>query len=198
MARKIAHPHPYTDWHFLVPCISQDECVVLTNYTGRPDHLFMGVFDGHGIVGEGDLAARKAQELLPKVLEGALASGLGTGGIGVACEQAFEATSAQMCRELLRESGCTAISAVLRGAELSVANCGDTRAVLGKQGPGRSRIVAAPLSLDHKAFRKDERQRILRDYPNTEVGPLKRQANIRRTWRAATPAPIAVFDRAEV
>jgi hypothetical protein len=41
--------------------------------------------------------------------------------------------------------------------------------VLGKQGPGRSRIVAAPLSLDHKAFRKDERQRILRDYPNTEV-----------------------------
>ena len=84
--------------------------------------------------------------------------------------QAFEATSAQMCRELLRESGCTAISAVLRGAELSVANCGDTRAVLGKQGPGRSRIVAAPLSLDHKAFRKDERQRILRDYPNTEVG----------------------------
>jgi hypothetical protein len=32
------------------------------------------------------------------VLEGALASGLGTGGIGMACEQAFEATSAQVLR----------------------------------------------------------------------------------------------------
>ena len=75
--------------------MTQDECVVLTNYTGRPDHLFMGVFDGHGIVGEGDLAARKAQELLPKVLEGALASGLGTGGIGVACEQV---SARSLCR----------------------------------------------------------------------------------------------------
>ena len=52
--------------------VCQDECVVLPNYLGRGDNLFMGVFDGHGIVGEGDLAARKAKEMLPRSLEEAM------------------------------------------------------------------------------------------------------------------------------
>mmetsp|Transcript_29397 Transcript_29397/g.56444 ORF Transcript_29397/g.56444 Transcript_29397/m.56444 type:complete len:390 (-) Transcript_29397:387-1556(-) len=146
--------------------ICQDDCVVIPNYAGRGDNLFMGVFDGHGIVGEGDLAARKAKETMPNALQEAMNT---TGNVVTAYEESFERTSAKLCRELLRESGCTAVGALIRGHELHVANCGDTRAVLGKQGPGRSRVVAAPLSNDHKAFRKDERERILRNFPNTEV-----------------------------
>lgn len=80
--------------------------MVIPNYAGRGDNLFMGVFDGHGIVGEGDLAARKAKETMPNALQEAMNT---TGNVVTAYEESFERTSAKLCRELLRESGCTAV-----------------------------------------------------------------------------------------
>ena len=52
------------------------------------------------------------------------------------------------------ESGCTAIIAVIVGSKLYVANVGDSRAVICKNG------FAQPLSKDHKPLNAEEKQRI--------------------------------------
>lgn len=51
-------------------------------------------------------------------------------------------------------AGTTALIAVVSPAEIIVANCGDSRAVLSRGGR------QLPMSLDHKPTRKDERRRI--------------------------------------
>jgi protein phosphatase 1G len=53
-------------------------------------------------------------------------------------------------------AGCTAVAALVRGAELVVANAGDSRAVLSRRG------VAVPLTRDHKPTDADEFARITR------------------------------------
>eukprot|EP00976_Prorocentrum_cordatum_P078674 1183217-Prorocentrum_minimum.AAC.4 len=50
------------------------------------------------------------------------------GKVKVAFEKAFEATSDQMVKELLNESGSTAVAALFQGKSLYISNCGDTRA----------------------------------------------------------------------
>ena len=49
-------------------------------------------------------------------------------------------------------SGTTAVSALVRGRTLYVANVGDSRAVLAERAPG-GRLTAVPLSYDHTPFR---------------------------------------------
>lgn len=50
-------------------------------------------------------------------------------------------------------SGTTAVSALVRGRALYVANVGDSRAVLAERAPG-GRLTAVPLSYDHTPFRR--------------------------------------------
>ncbi|PIA34644.1 hypothetical protein AQUCO_03700137v1 [Aquilegia coerulea] len=57
-------------------------------------------------------------------------------------------------RNTYRDDGSTASTAVLVGNQLYVANVGDSRAVISKEG------LAIPLSDDHKPNRTDERKRI--------------------------------------
>lgn len=52
------------------------------------------------------------------------------------------------------QAGSTSVVAVVRGDQLIVANAGDSRAVLSRQGQ------AVPLSRDHKPMDEDERERI--------------------------------------
>jgi len=147
--------------------ICQDDCQVIEGYRGKDEQVLIGVYDGHGIVGEGDLAAKKAKSYLPIRLGEAMDS---TGGkVKASFEKAFQTTSDQMVKELLNESGSTAVAALFQGKNLHISNCGDTRAILGQQAEGAHRLVPVELSSDHKAFRADERMRILRDHPNTEV-----------------------------
>lgn len=55
-------------------------------------------------------------------------------------------------------SGTTAISCLIRGRTLLVANVGDSRAVLAERvGDG---VVARDLSCDQTPFRADERERV--------------------------------------
>lgn len=49
-------------------------------------------------------------------------------------------------------SGTTAVSALVRGRALYVANVGDSCAVLAERAPG-GRLTAVPLSYDHTPFR---------------------------------------------
>lgn len=55
-------------------------------------------------------------------------------------------------------SGTTAVIALLRGKDLLLAHCGDSRAVVGRrQG---SKLVAAAMTEDHKPETADEKRRI--------------------------------------
>jgi serine/threonine protein phosphatase PrpC len=72
----------------------------------------------------------------------------------------------RVCNERMHEqedfddtgSGTTAITAFLRGAELTIANIGDSRAILGQR-KGK-RVVPVSLSMDHTPYRQDERERV--------------------------------------
>lgn len=55
-------------------------------------------------------------------------------------------------------SGTTAIAAVFKGAQFTVANIGDSRAVVGEK-KGR-RVIAYSLSIDQTPYRQDERERV--------------------------------------
>jgi serine/threonine protein phosphatase PrpC len=60
----------------------------------------------------------------------------------------------------VRCSGATCVLATIYNGKLSVYNCGDSRAVLGRKNPNGSMAPVA-LSKDHKPDKADERKRIL-------------------------------------
>ncbi|KAG0488483.1 hypothetical protein HPP92_007045 [Vanilla planifolia] len=135
----------------------EDEHICIDNLT---DHLgvgadflspgaFYGVFDGHG--GK-DAASFVCNNLLkfviedqhfPTSLEKALKSAF------VMTDHAFADT-----RSLDRSSGTTALTALIFGRTMLIANAGDCRAVLGKRGK------AIELSRDHKPNCNVEKLRI--------------------------------------
>ena len=55
-------------------------------------------------------------------------------------------------------SGTTAISVVITGTKVYVANVGDSRAIVARRENGK--LVARPLSIDQTPFRLDERERV--------------------------------------
>lgn len=150
----------------------QDQCHVIEKFDKNTDKLFMGVFDGHGRVGEGDLASKRTKEILPlKLLEFFKYRASGKS----AFVSAFESTNQQIIRELgkkANEAGTSALVGILSDNELSIANCGDSRALLGRRVQSRTGEVflqAVPLTNDHKPFRADEVQRIKQGFPNSEI-----------------------------
>ncbi|KAF6260280.1 phosphatase 2C-like domain-containing protein [Scenedesmus sp. NREL 46B-D3] len=57
-------------------------------------------------------------------------------------------------------SGTTAITVLVRGRSLLVANVGDSRAVLAEKVQGGSGFIARDLSIDQTPYRKDEADRV--------------------------------------
>lgn len=111
---------------------------------------FFGVFDGHG----GPGAAAYVQENLWKTLK---SNNNFDSDIKQALVEAFVETDNAYLKDEAnsnKDDGCTAVAAVLLGDQLIVANVGDSRAVLARDGK------AYPMSEDHKPNRADERQRI--------------------------------------
>ncbi|CAI5470986.1 unnamed protein product [Closterium sp. Yama58-4] len=129
---------------------------------------FYGIFDGHG----GDAAAQFArQKLLGHVLRDA-AFPL---HVGSALRNAFlrtdrELETAHTAEGHAMDSGTTALTVLLLGRSLYVANAGDCRAVLCRRGQ------AVELSRDHRAVCQHERARVERaggwvvdDYLNDQL-----------------------------
>lgn len=117
--------------------------------SGNPVGLF-GVFDGHG----GPNAASFVQSTL---FESLMANPKFSTDMKTALVESFIETDKKYLQTPLggnRDDGCTAVTAVLVGQKLFVANVGDSRAVLSRGGK------AFPLSVDHKPNRQDERTRI--------------------------------------
>eukprot|EP00252_Welwitschia_mirabilis_P014243 TRINITY_DN3133_c0_g2_i1.p1 TRINITY_DN3133_c0_g2~~TRINITY_DN3133_c0_g2_i1.p1 ORF type:complete len:382 (-),score=55.08 TRINITY_DN3133_c0_g2_i1:691-1836(-) len=114
-----------------------------------PPGAFYGVFDGHG---GGDAALFIRQNLLKFIMEDPSFPN----AVGKAIRNAFMKADLAFAdsRSLDSTSGTTAITALLFGRTMIVANAGDCRAVLGKRGK------AVELSRDHKPNCSIERLRI--------------------------------------
>uniref|UniRef100_A0A453ICK3 protein-serine/threonine phosphatase n=1 Tax=Aegilops tauschii subsp. strangulata TaxID=200361 RepID=A0A453ICK3_AEGTS len=134
-----------------------------------PDHHFFGVFDGHGcshvatscgeqmhkiMVEEADSTRSDDAERWMGVMERSFAR-----MDAEAVSSRSRASGAPTCRCELQLPKCDhvgsmAVVAVVGPRHLVVANCGDSRAIIGREG------AAIPLSSDHKPDRPDELERI--------------------------------------
>ena len=66
-----------------------------------------------------------------------------------------------MCREKgIDYSACTSVTALLCGEVLSVAHLGDSKIVLGREGPVPGQLQGKYLTTDHKPDMPEERKRI--------------------------------------
>lgn len=134
---------------------NQDSYCIRTQLQGNPNVHFFGVFDGHGQFGtECSVFVRdRLVEILsndPTLLDDPVK----------AYNSAFSRTNEELHNSHIDDSmsGTTAITALLVGDMLYVANVGDSRAVLAvKEG---NRVVAKDLSSDQTPFRKDECERV--------------------------------------
>eukprot|EP00929_Paragymnodinium_shiwhaense_P094971 TRINITY_DN5589_c0_g1_i1.p1 TRINITY_DN5589_c0_g1~~TRINITY_DN5589_c0_g1_i1.p1 ORF type:complete len:500 (+),score=73.94 TRINITY_DN5589_c0_g1_i1:116-1501(+) len=140
---------------------------------------FAGVFDGHG-----ERGAEIARIARDQVSKGFFQSKDLRDNPRRAFEEAYKGAQSKLERRHLaaaQDSGSTAVAAYQDRDKLFVANCGDSRAVLGRlwtkvssDAPG-SNYMAVALSDDHKPGRQDERQRIIAAGGRVEQGQFLMQ-----------------------
>jgi len=137
---------------------------------GKQKYHFFGVFDGHG----GKLCAKEsAKHLLPRILRNHHSDGGEDASLEAKkISKAMQKTFPEFDRDHLQNlsavathtdcSGTTAITAFVLPGHIVVANCGDSRCVLGKSGgtSNNSAVKAIPMSFDHKPKNPQERRRI--------------------------------------
>ncbi|PRQ38957.1 putative protein-serine/threonine phosphatase [Rosa chinensis] len=134
---------------------NQDSFCVKTQLQGNPNIHFFGVFDGHGQFGT--QCANLVKDRLVEVL--ADDPTLPDDPVE-AYNSAFLTTNSELHSSVIDDtmSGTTAITVLVVGNTLYVANVGDSRAVIAvKDG---NRIIAEDLSCDQTPFRKDEYERV--------------------------------------
>lgn len=134
---------------------NQDSFCIHTPFGTNPDDNFFGVFDGHG-----EFGAQCSQFVKRKLCENLLRNSRFHMDAVEACNAAFLATNSQLHADTVDDSmsGTTAITILVRGRTLYVANSGDSRAVIAeKRGED---IVAVDLSIDQTPFRNDELERV--------------------------------------
>ncbi|XP_026447705.1 protein phosphatase 2C and cyclic nucleotide-binding/kinase domain-containing protein-like isoform X2 [Papaver somniferum] len=134
---------------------NQDSFCIHTPFGTNPDDHFFGVFDGHG-----EFGAQCSQFTKRKVCENLLRNGRFHMDAVEACHSAFLATNTQLHEDTIDDtmSGTTAITILVRGRTIYVANAGDSRAVIADT-RGKD-IVAVDLSIDQTPFRTDELERV--------------------------------------
>lgn len=134
---------------------NQDSFCIHTPFGTDPNDHFFGVFDGHGESG-----AECSQFVKRKLCENLLRNSCFHVDAVEACHAAFLTTNAQLHADSLDDSmsGTTAITVMVRGRTLYVANTGDSRAVIAQR-RGKD-LVAVDLSIDQTPFRADELERV--------------------------------------
>ena len=134
---------------------NQDSFCIHTPFGTNPDDHFFGVFDGHG-----EFGAQCSQFVKQKLCENLLRNSRFHMDAIEACHAAFLTTNSQLHADSLDDSmsGTTAITVLVRGRTIYVANSGDSRAVIAER-KGKE-IVAVDLSIDQTPFRADELERV--------------------------------------
>lgn len=154
---------------------NQDAYCIKHNFTNQMEDAFFGVFDGHGKDGHG--CAQFTRTHLPALVERFIEKGKARANQPPNSDLSRDQTHAALtkahveCNKHLHKnthiddslSGTTAISAYIHGKRnrISIANVGDSRAVLGQEVTvqGAKSLKALPLSRDQTPYRKDERKR---------------------------------------
>lgn len=137
--------------------VNQDRFCDIHGFGKDESRAFLGVFDGHGMVGH-DASQFIATELPKFVLK---QKNLDTDP-RAALTRAFVDCNTKLAQGSIDVtfSGSTCVVVYIHGKKLYCCNAGDSRAVLGKRlGPGKFKAI--PLSSDHKPERPDEKKRIL-------------------------------------
>lgn len=134
---------------------NQDSFCIHTQFGKDPNDHFFGVFDGHGEYG-----TQCSQFVKKHLCENLLKDRHFSSDIVQAYHSAFTATNVQLHRHSIDDSmsGTTAITVLVRGRTLYIANVGDSRAVLAER-RGKE-LVAVDLSSDQTPFRSDECARV--------------------------------------
>ncbi|KAK7842090.1 protein phosphatase 2c and cyclic nucleotide-binding/kinase domain-containing protein [Quercus suber] len=134
---------------------NQDSFAIHTPFGTNPDDHFFGVFDGHG-----EFGAQCSQFVKRKLCENLLRNNRFHADAVEACHGAYLTTNSQLRADSLDDSmsGTTAITVLVRGRTIYVANSGDSRAVIAEQ-RGKD-VVAVDLSIDQTPFRADELERV--------------------------------------
>ncbi|XP_071696768.1 protein phosphatase 2C and cyclic nucleotide-binding/kinase domain-containing protein [Rutidosis leptorrhynchoides] len=135
---------------------NQDSFCIHTPFGSNPSDHFFGVFDGHGEYG-----AQCSQFVKQKLCENLLRNSRFHIDPVEACHSAFMSTNSQLHADVNIDdsmSGTTAITVLVRGKTLYVANSGDSRAVVAER--RGTDIVAVDLSIDQTPFRDDELERV--------------------------------------
>lgn len=142
-------PKPYMEDEFI--CIDD----LQEHLDVKSDHplngAFYGVFDGHGGV---DAASFTKRNILEFIVEDSNFPN----GVKKAVKNAFTKADHALAdadtSSLDNSSGTTALTVLILGRNMIIANAGDSRAVLGKRGR------AIELSIDHKPSCTSEKNRI--------------------------------------
>jgi protein phosphatase 1L len=134
------------------PWDMEDRCLVVPNLT-KTSTLY-GVFDGHN----GNTASQYCVDHFGKVVANELVKS-SKRNIEEVLFESFRIVDKEYCQQDEHISGSTACVLVVEENKITVANTGDSRAILvGKGDVGDIRAI--PLSNDHKPDRLDERERI--------------------------------------
>uniref|UniRef100_A0A0E0ND43 protein-serine/threonine phosphatase n=1 Tax=Oryza rufipogon TaxID=4529 RepID=A0A0E0ND43_ORYRU len=134
---------------------NQDSFCIHTPFGTSPDDHFFGVFDGHGEYG-----AQCSQFVKRRLCENLLRDDRFRTDVVQALHSAFLATNSQLHADSLDDSmsGTTAVTVLVRGKTIYIANTGDSRAVIAeKRGED---VVAVDLSIDQTPYRTDELERV--------------------------------------
>lgn len=135
---------------------NQDSFCAHTLFGENPNDHFFGVFDGHG-----EFGSQCSQFAKKQLCENMLRNPQFRNDAIHAYHDAFLTTNAELHHLTGVDdtmSGTTAITVLVRGRMLYVANVGDSRAVIAERRGGN--LVAVDLSTDQTPFRKDECERV--------------------------------------
>lgn len=143
--------------------MNQDNLAVVS----KPPYLFAGVFDGHG--DSGHIISEQVCRFLPQILLEDLEMSVDP----VDCiKKSFAKTQdaiKRKCSEIgvdCQYSGCTATVILITQNSMFTCHLGDSRAILLKK--YQSKLIALPLTTDHKASDPIEKSRILRNGGNID------------------------------
>ncbi|GAQ86471.1 protein phosphatase 2C [Klebsormidium nitens] len=191
---------------------NQDAMIVWEEFLNQEHTTFAGVFDGHGPFGH--LVAKRVRDTLPSLLSDYLVTILDKGDKENSplppeeleplelthLKGAFKGAFLEMDSELRNHptidsfcSGTTAICALRHHNHLFVSNLGDSRLILGSQGPD-GKIIATQLSVDLKPDLPDEKRRIRAS--KGRVFALPDEPDVTRVWLPHEDTPGLAMARA--
>lgn len=107
--------------------LMEDRSIVVNPFMGDPRKVFIGLFDGHGGAGGAEIAARNLSSYFHRAYYDEFYQKQGK-TIPQMLNEAFVLTDQEI--ERTEKSGTTAVVAYKDGDNLTIANAGDSRAVL--------------------------------------------------------------------